>query len=195
MKTIIATLVFSVALAAVPSLAGAQSFAADTAGIEAFSDTTSTSAAVDTAYASAPMPMQTNVSIDGFGDAFDMFAHAFSDALLPFVVFLILLFVLPIAVIALLIYLIYKTSRQRRRINELTSNGSGQSPAAAATPVQRDGRSLWGCGVMNAAVGVGLFFLFLLLDISIGMGLACVVACYGIGQMVLARTGDRGKRQ
>ena len=205
MKNLIVTLIAFVALglpsAAAPNahaqdtLEAQGASAADTIGIVAYSDT----AAADTAVAPAG---------DGRGNQHGMWFGDVDDPLnlvaylstigaggvivAVFVVILGLLFLLsPFIVIALILYFLFKRNKDRYRMAETAMETGQPMPEGMRATEFESSEALWRKGVKNFFIGLGLIAVFLSLGIEELTGIGILVALYGAGQGVIARTTQK----
>ena len=163
--------------------------AADTAGVEAFSDTTDTASAVVPAVSSYSV----NVDADGLG-------HLIGDSLWmaggvfgAFTVVVLLLVLAPLILIGIICYLIYKIRKHKSRLAGAVAVAGQTPPMDAAAQKLPPKEQEWRKGITNLSIGLGLFLLFKIIDLALGMGIGALVASIGAGQMVMART-SAGKK-
>ena len=141
---------------------------ADTAhtGIEAYSDTASWDAAAaadSTYYASTPYM---DDDLDDFGSFVDFCKPLFGMGGIAIAVIVCLLVLLFLAAPLIAIILIVRLCEQALDTNE----------------------ALWRKGIRNVSIGVGMIVMFYIWSSSMLMGIGALVACYGVGQLVIVRT-------
>lgn len=109
------------------------------------------------------------------------------------IVCLILLILLVIAlspfiILALILRLIIRRHNDRITLAEKAME-TGQPIPEALKPIDRQTDAyLWSRGIRNVAIGAGMFIMFWIWKSTMLSGLGALVLCYGIGQMVIART-------
>jgi hypothetical protein len=157
-------------------------------GIEAYSDTTSVDTAADDSFYDAPQS-------DDDDDDFISFINAFSgeNSVAKFIIGILIFicviaFILsPVIIVGLIIYYLLK----RRRQNMQMAMDSMESGEPQPQPVQPDPTPIdkyyLNRGIRNTAIGVGLFLMFAIWDSDFLMGIGALVACFGIGQIVIAK--------
>lgn len=155
--------------------------------LEAYSDTTEvydTDSATTQSY-------QFNIDEDGM----DRMTRGFSwlaDGLIGTLLILLIIFVFsPVAVIAVICYFIYKNRKQKMQLAEIAMKNGQKIPEDIMSRRHQTDDELWGKGVKNIFTGLGLVCLFAFMGFDTGIGIACLVICYGVGQAVIARTSAR----
>lgn len=205
MKNLIVTLIAFVALglpaAAAPdaheqdTLEAQGASAADTIGIVAYSDTTAADTAVATAGDGGSNPH--GMWFGDVDDPFNLVAYlstigAGGVIVAVFVVILGLLFLLsPFIVIALILYFLFKRNKDRYRMAEKAMETGQPMPESMRATEFESSETLWRKGVKNFFIGLGLIAVFLSLGIEELTGIGILVALYGAGQGVIARTTQK----
>ena len=165
--------------------------AADTAGIDAYSDTT------DTATAIIPHGATYSVSMDtgSMEEMVDRLTGFTSEALIAIVAILVIFFLAPVGALALLFWFIYKSRKQKARLAELAMEKGQPLPEGLAPGRLEPAEHVWRKGIRNVSIGLGLACLFAFMEWGWAIGIALFVAIYGGGQMVIARTSAAKKRR
>ena len=205
MKNLIVTLIAFVALglpaAAAPNaheqdtLEAQGASAADTIGIVAYSDTTAADTAVATGGDGGSNPH--GMWFGDVDDPLNLVAYlstigAGGVIVAVFVVILGLLFLLsPFIVIALILYFLFKRNKDRYRMAEKAMETGQPMPEGMRATEFESSEALWRKGVKNFFIGLGLIAVFLSLGIEELTGIGILVALYGAGQGVIARTTQK----
>lgn len=174
----------------------------DSASITVWSDTTSaTSAATDSATASPTAASQT-VKTFTFTDADDPFTlMAFLGTLgvggvliaLFCVVFALLLLASPFIIVGLIIYWLIRRKRTEYKIVEKAVETGQPIPAGVLKNKAEDRKEIWRQGIKNTAIGLGIIIFGLFFD-KFFVAVGAIVACWGVGKCVIARTSADGRR-
>lgn len=157
---------------------------ADTAGIDAYSDTTDTATAI--------IPQSTTYSVsmdsDSMEEMVDRMTGFTGEALIAIVAILVIFFLAPVGALALLFWFIYKNRKQKARLAELAMEKGQPLPEGLAPGRLEPVELVWRKGIRNVSIGLGLACLFAFMEWGWAIGIALFVAIYGGGQMVIART-------
>lgn len=178
-----------------PQVVNPTSLPDDTAGIVAYSDTTS----IDTAGTSLPASVDDNLDdedldVDDFSlfDLKDMFGIGVGGTILA--IFIVLMTVLvalaPFLILAFIVYLIFKNRRQRYELAEKAMDSGQQIPQELVRTERQNDDYLWKKGIKNIFVGIGLAILFKCLGADPLTGIGWLVALYGVGQAVISKTSS-----
>lgn len=172
--------------------------------VEAYSDTTTYDAGDDDSASSVNIPVKVNsVNPADYGDPFTFYnalwtvgAGGIIIAILLTLLFLVFIFV-PIIIVVLLIRYLFKRHNDRvlLREKEMEQNyGHAEYKPAEYEKVRDD--YMWKRGIQNVALGLGLVLMFGCWGAEALVGVGLLVMCFGIGQMVIARTvpGARHKQ-
>ena len=169
--------------------------------IEVFSDTTSTTTAA------AAVPANSDDADESDDDAEELFekmvrhTFTFTDTTFAGMFFLLaLLFILfvlsPIGILALLFYFIYKNRKQRLKFAEQAMKNGQTIPDgfvnAQPTAPSNDLRTK---GIRQLFLGIGLMVLLYNVAGNIGLGIGALVACIGLGNLVVSRSDNNRKNQ
>lgn len=206
MKSLIATLMVALA-ACMPVHAQRSAYgqvsdaaqAADTAGIVAYSDTT----VVDTA---ATEPVVDNgggsrweLSIKDVDEPFTLIAYLATIGVggVIVAVFFVLLCLLtvfsPVILIAVVLYMVMKRKNARYRLVEKAMETGTPIPDEIRRSETLDGGMLWRRGIRNASIGLGIVAFAICVGSGWVAGIGLIVAVYGAGQAVIARTSGKDK--
>lgn len=163
----------------------------DSTGIEAYSDTTD----VDSAMADDFYDDDSSDSENDLDRLFDSVSNGSSflrGVIAFFICLCLLVFVLsPIAIVALIIYFMLKRRQQNMEMTmHAMQNGEPNPQPVSPSPDMQDKYYL-NRGIRNTAIGVGLFLMFAVWDSEILMGIGLLVACIGIGQIVIAKINKK----
>lgn len=178
-----------------PQVVNPTSLPDDTAGIVAYSDTTS----IDTAGTTLPASVDDNLDdedldVDDFSlfDLKDMFGIGVGGTILA--IFIVLMTVLvalaPFLILAFIVYLIFKNRRQRYELAEKAMDSGQQIPQELVRTERQNDDYLWKKGIKNIFVGIGLAILFKCLGADPLTGIGWLVALYGVGQAVISKTSS-----
>jgi hypothetical protein len=170
----------------------------DSAGIVAYSDTTST----DTAGTTVVIDNDSDSDDDDFyvnhiplGDLKDMFGLGVGGTLIAIFVVLatILVALAPFIVIAFIIYLIFKNRRQRYMLAEKAMESGKEIPQELIRTERQNDEYLYKKGIKNIFLGIGIAVLCYCLGADPIAGVGWLISFFGIGQVVISKTSS-GKR-
>ena len=178
-----------------PQVVNPTSLPDDTAGIVAYSDTTS----VDTAGTSLPASVDNDfddedVYVDNFplNDLKNMFGVGVGGTIIAILVILVMLLIAiaPFLVVIFIVYLVFKNRRQRYELAEKAMSSGQQIPQELVRTERQSDDYLWKKGIKNIFVGIGLAILFKCLGADPLTGIGWLVALYGVGQAVISKTSS-----
>lgn len=178
-----------------PQVVNPTSLPNDTAGIVAYSDTTS----IDTAGTSLPASVDDDfddedVYVDNFplNDLKDMFGVGVGGTIVAILVILVtlLIAIAPFLVVIFIVYLVFKNRRQRYELAEKAMSSGQQIPEELVRTDRQSDDYLWKKGIKNIFVGIGLAILFKCLGADPLTGIGWLVALYGVGQAVISKTSS-----
>lgn len=178
-----------------PQVVNPTSLPDDTAGIVAYSDTTS----IDTAGTSLPASVDDDfddedVYVDNFplNDLKDMFGVGVGGTIVAILVILVMLLIAiaPFLVVVFIVYLVFKNRRQRYELAEKAMSSGQQIPQELVRTERQSDDYLWKKGIKNIFVGIGLAILFKCLGADPLTGIGWLVALYGVGQAVISKTSS-----
>ena len=175
--------------------------------IEAFSDTTSAVADVDTTSTNATYTydMDDDDWEENVRDIpFKLMSQIFSFGIWGIVIILLILvlafaiMLLPLVLLALIVRWFIKRHNDDVARNETADNTTDNSavnstaiphsqPTAAPASKAPAPIDYWAKGVKNTSIGVGLVIMGMLIKATALVGIGFLVACYGIGQIVISR--------
>lgn len=170
----------------------------DTAGIEAYSDTTMVSQADTSASPSQNVYDKDNFiknfSLDDVDDPFNLIAYLTTIGVggvivAVFFVMLCLLTVFsPVILIVVVLYMVFRRKKERYRIIEKAMETGEPIPDELRRTETMSPDMLWRKGIRNASIGLGILALALCIGSEFIGGVGLLVAFYGVGQAVIART-------
>lgn len=154
--------------------------------VEAYSDTTTYEADNDATTPTVSIPAN-SVNPADYGDPF--------IAILLTLLFLIFILA-PIVIVVLLIRYLFKRHNDRvlLREKEMERNYEHKEYRQVDYEKVRDDY-IWKRGIQNVALGLGLVLMFGCWGAEALVGVGLLVMCFGIGQMVIARTVPGGRRK
>lgn len=170
----------------------AQQQPADTSAIEAFSDTMG----VDTdTTASAQSPtFQMAIDQDDIDDIKDSFGEIGSSFLFVICIVAIVCLFSPLAIIGVICYFFYKSRKQKLKLAEMAIKNGQPIPQDLRNDKPRTPEQYWQSGIKKVAIGLGLVVLFAVgFDSWALASIGIVVAIYGAGQLVIAKTTAKEK--
>ncbi len=165
----------------------------DTAGIEAYSDTTS----IDTAGTTVTIPHDSDWDDDGFyvdhislNDVKDLLGIGVGGTLIGIAVMLLiaLISLAPFILIIFIIYQIFKNRRQRYQLAEKAMESGQQIPEELVRTERQSDEYLWKKGIKNIFLGIGIAVMCYCLGAKPMAGIGWLVTFYGIGQALIAKT-------
>lgn len=187
----------SVQAQAVPALQNTA--VTDTCGIVAYSDTTVTDTAAANS-ADGEDKHGTGVwTINDVSDPFNLIAYLtnldFGGVIVAifFVLLCIITVLSPVILIAVILYLVFKRRNDRYRVIEKAMETGQPLPDDMKRGAIESNEVLWRKGVKNFFIGLGLIAVFVSFGIESLIGVGVLVALYGAGQGVIAKT-SAGKK-
>lgn len=171
----------------------------DTNGIVAYSDTTVTDTAAANS-ADGEDQHGTGVwTINEVSDPFNLIAYLttldFGGVIVAifFVLLCIITVLSPVILIAVILYLVFKRRNDRYRVIEKAMETGQPLPDDMKRGAIESNEVLWRKGVKNFFIGLGLIAVFVSFGIESLIGVGVLVALYGAGQGVIAKT-SAGKK-
>lgn len=164
---------------------------ADTAGIEAFSDTTGAGTAQPAAHSSYSVSVDA-ATVDSLLKDRPWFAN---DMFGVFMILLLVFVLAPLLILGLLFYFIYKSRKQKLRLAEMAMEKGQPLPGGLLREQAEPAELVWRRGIRNVSVGLGLACVFYFFGMDFFVGIALFVAIYGGGQLVIARTSGGKTRK
>lgn len=169
--------------------------------VEAYSDTT-TYEAYDDAVAQTDSTAVNSVNPADYNDPFSFYnalwtVGAGGVIIAILLTLLLLIFIIaPIIIVVLLIRYLFKRQNDRvmLREKEIERNYSRAEYQSADYEKVRDDY-MWKRGIQNVALGLGLVLMFGCWGAEALVGVGLLVMCFGIGQMVIARTVPGGRHK
>lgn len=170
----------------------------DTAGIEAYSDTTMVSQADTSASPSQNVYDKDNFiknfSLDDVDDPFNLIAYLTTIGVggvivaVFFVILCLLTVFSPVILIVVVLYMVFRRKNERYRIIEKAMETGEPIPDELRRTETMSPDMLWRKGIRNASIGLGILALALCIGSEFIGGVGLLVAFYGVGQAVIART-------
>ena len=160
--------------------------------VVAYSDTTSVDDE-DEATTTTVNVGRHNIDYDDFENPFswlESLTVSTGGVVIAVLVLLIILLIAlsPFIILALILRLIIRRHNDRVTLAEKAME-TGQPIPEELKPIDKQTDDyLWSRGIRNVAIGAGMFIMFWIWKSTILSGLGALVLCYGIGQMVIART-------
>ena len=114
------------------------------------------------------------------------------DAIIPITIVFIICFLAPVAIIGLVIYLIVKSRNQKLKLAEMAIKSGQPIPDFAAKNQVSRNDYLWSKGIKNIFLGIGLTVMFFILGINALCSIGLLIAIYGVGQAIIAKTTGGG---
>lgn len=179
--------------------------------IVAYSDTTNAVSAgadnatdsIDESYtATSGRGLDDSKSFDDVSDPFELIAYLLERSgmrgvfIAALVVLLCILTVLsPFIMVALIIYFVMGNRNRKYKIIEKAVESGQPIPHEILRDNNGSNDRLWGKGIRNAAVGIGIVAFGLVISADFFTGVGWIVFFYGVGQAVVARTSSSGKKR
>ena len=160
---------------------GSTALPSDTAGIDAFSDTTSTTTST---------PQTTN---DDFDDD-EFFSHmgnwGFFDGIGPILgaCLAAVICLAPFVLMGFIVWIIFRNRNQRYRLAEKAMERGQPIPDDLLSAKQITDDILWRKAIRNIFLGIGLAIFFACWHSTFLMGIGWLLCFYGIGQAVICKT-------
>ncbi|MBQ7440722.1 MAG: hypothetical protein IJ166_09075 [Prevotella sp.] len=174
--------------------------AADTAAIEAYSDTTSAPVAVDTAAINnAPINMDWDEEEIAWKFFNDNKGWAMALAII-IILALLLISLAPFIILGFIIYLIVKNRRMRSELREKETVSAQDEQAVHATQAPRDTAyttvsdtymDKQNQAIKNIFLGIGIVIALNIFGMDKLAGIGWIVVCWGIGQFIIARNSRK----
>ena len=174
----------------------------DTAGIEAFSDTTGgttgtvmpdTSLATNTYHHTYSVTMNPDDMDQAFGLLDTMFESMAGSMFFALLVLLIIFVIAPLAVLFLIFYFIYKYRKQKVQLAETAMRTGQPLPQDMRPTTKVIDEDTWTKGVKKFFLGLGISGGCWFIDFDLGLAAGCIFIFYGLGMMVIAKTTSKEK--
>ena len=171
----------------------------DTNGIVAYSDTTVTDTAAANSADGEDQHGAGAMTINDVSDPFNLIAYLttldFGGVIVAifFVLLCIITVLSPVILIAVILYLVFKRRNDRYRVIEKAMETGQPLPDDMKRGALESNEVLWRKGVKNFFIGLGLIAVFVSFGIESLIGVGVLVALYGAGQGVIAKT-SAGKK-
>jgi hypothetical protein len=174
--------------------------ASDTAGIEAFSDTTGgttgtvmpdTSLATNTYHHTYSVTMNPDDMDQAFSLLDTMCESMAGSMVFALLVLLIIFVIAPLAVLFLIFYFIYKYRKQKLQLAETAMKNGQPIPETITPKAKNTDEDTWAKGVKKVALGAGLIACCWILDFDLGIAAGYIFFFYGLGLMFIAKTTSK----
>ena len=165
--------------------------------IVAYSDTTSTGTATADTASTQTWEYHTRHDFSEVKDPFQLIAYLTQVSAggvivaIFFVIMALLIMFSPFLLIIAILYLIYKRKKQRYRLIEKAMETNQKIPAELFREEGSGTQRLWGKGIINISIGVGIMVFAMILEEEIIAGIAALFFFYGAGQAVIARNSRK----
>lgn len=178
--------------------------APDTGGIEAYSDTVNNTAVNDSDTYDEDENVTFTVNKHAFesiNDPFTLFGYlgtlGISGVLIAILatVMCLLIVLSPFLFVGLILYLISRRKNREYKIVEKAVESGQPIPQDLLRKKLESNEVIWQKGIKNIAIGIGLMVMFAFIEMDLGIGIGALVAFYGVGQAVIARTSAEKKRK
>ena len=130
--------------------------------------------------------------LDDFGSFVDFCKPLFGMggiAIAVIVCLLVLLFLFaPLIAVILIVRHLIKQRNDRIALAEKALEQGQPIPSQLCEQALDTNETLWRKGIRNVSIGVGMIVMFYIWSSSMLMGIGALVACYGVGQLVIVRT-------
>ena len=171
-------------------------------GIEAFSDTSSVDTSSTTIYSGAgngAMNNPNSIDIDSLNDPLWWLGASNASRILGGTLLVLLgligitIALMPLIIVALIIRYLVKRDKEHIRLAEKAME-SGKPLNEEQMPLSKKSPDyMWRRGIRNVSIGVGLMVFFWFLGAESLAGIGGLVACLGVGQMVMVRYNYNSK--
>lgn len=165
----------------------------DTAGIEAYSDTTS----VDTAQTTVT-PNDNDWEFESDSDAVEKMFKWFNNhetlAWIFIFIVTILCFLIglaPFIILGFIIYLIVKNRRMRSELNENADMNRKHLHDNIDMSASDGNQMLQNRGIKNIFLGIGIVIFLSMMGADKIAGIGWLMSCYGLGQVIIAKTSKK----
>ena len=109
-----------------------------------------------------------------------------------FIITIVFLFLaLPFIVIIVLLRYLIKRHNDRVDIAKQAIASGQPIPEDVKPTAARNSDDLWKGGIINIATGVGLVIMFSIWGSNTLIGIGCLLICFGIGHLVIAKTSRK----
>lgn len=105
-----------------------------------------------------------------------------------FVILCLLTVFSPVILIVVVLYMVFRRKKERYRIIEKAMETGEPIPDELRRTETMSPDMLWRKGIRNASIGLGILALALCIGSEFIGGVGLLVAFYGVGQAVIART-------
>jgi hypothetical protein len=165
-------------------------------GIEAYSDTTSVdSTATDSTMTTVVDDYDVTTPANQVDDVIDQIADGTGwkgATLLIIALLCVIIFLLaPIIIVALILRYLLKRHNQKVDLAEKAIAAGQPIPNDALPEIPASTNYYLNRGIRNTAIGLGLCIMFAIWDSEFLQGIGALVACIGIGQVIIAKINKK----
>ena len=167
-----------------------------TNGVEAFSDTTSTSATPTAADDNFPFDDEDDfvrTPIDSFFDHVGLMQTGIAGMFFVLIVLLIVFVLSPLLIIIAVFYFINKNRKDKMRLAQMAMQQGQPIPDQLLKEQLVPDDEEYKSGIRQCFVGVGLMIFLWFAAGAVGFGIGALVFCIGLGKVIVARM--TGKKQ
>ena len=156
--------------------------------VEAFSDTTSTSAS-STADDNWPFDEDDDAQVTQTVDRiFDLMDHQMSGMLFVLAVLIIVFVLSPVLIIIALFYFINKNRKDKMRLAQMAMQQGQPIPDKLLEDEFNSGDEEYRKGMRQCFIGVGLMVFLGFAAGTVGFGIGALVFCIGLGKVFVSKT-------
>jgi uncharacterized protein YxeA len=156
--------------------------------VEAFSDTTSTSAS-STADDNWPFDEDDDVQVTKTADRiFDLMDSQMSGMLFVLAVLIIVFVLSPVLIIIALFYFINKNRKEKMRLAQMAMQQGQPIPEKLLEDEFNGGDEEYRKGMRQCFIGVGLMVFLGFAAGTVGFGIGALVFCIGLGKVFVSKT-------
>lgn len=136
-----------------------------------------------------------------YTDPFSYFAAlwtvGFGGVLIGLLITVVVLFIFvsPVIIVILLLRYLIRRHNDRVALAEKAMELGQAAPQPKVRTVCQGDEHTWRMGIRNTAIGIGLALMFMCWRTGPLVGVGFLMMCYGVGQMVIARTTMGASRQ
>ena len=163
-------------------------------GVEAFSDTTSTTSTPTVADDNFPFDDEDDferTSINNFFDHFGLMQTGIAGMFFILIVLLIVFVLSPLLIIIAVFYFINKNRKDKMRLAQMAMQQGQPIPDQLLKEQSTFGDEEYKSGIRQCFVGVGLMIFLWFAAGAVGFGIGALVFCIGLGKVIVAKMTDK----
>ena len=104
----------------------------------------------------------------------------------------VLLFLFPLLLLFIILFFVYRGRKAKYKAYEKMAQSGQPIPQETLGNLQSADLKMRKEGISNICVGIGLaIFLGMVMDINLGYGIGALLACIGIGKIIISGMGDK----